>query len=203
MRLYDGGRAPSPRRVRIFLAEKGIKVDTVQVDLGAQEQKGGSFSVINPLQRVPALELDDGTIITESLAICRYFDGLQPEPNLFGTPGLEAALVEMWTRRVELHLLLPVMHVFRHLHPAMKALEVPQVAEWGEANKPHVASFLALLDGELAGRAFVAGGRYTVADITMLMAVDLMKPAKLAVPDDLKNVRRWYGEVNARPSSAA
>ena len=85
----------------------------------------------------------------------------------------------------------------------MKALEVPQVAEWGEANKPHVASFLALLDGELAGRAFVAGGRYTVADITMLMAVDLMKPAKLAVPDDLKNVRRWYGEVNARPSSAA
>ena len=203
MKLYDGGRAPNPRRVRVFLAEKGIKIDIVPVDIGNREHKTDSYSAINPLQRVPSLVLDDGTVITESIAICRYFEGLQPEPNLFGEPGLEAAQVEMWNRRLELHLLLPVAQVFRHLHPAMKALEVPQIAEWGEANKPHVAHFLNLLDGELAQRKFIAGNRYTVADITALMAVDLMKPAKLIVPDTLANVRRWYADINARPSSAA
>jgi glutathione S-transferase len=137
------------------------------------------------------------------VAICRYFEDLYPEPNLLGRPGLEAALVEMWNRRAEFHLLGPVQQVFRHLHPAMKAMEVPQVAEWGEANKPHVMRFLALLDAELGKRAFVAGERYTAADITALMAVDLMKPAKLTVPEQLANVKRWQGEVNARPSSKA
>jgi glutathione S-transferase len=102
-----------------------------------------------------------------------------------------------------MHLLFSVAQVFRHLHPAMKTLEVPQVAAWGEANKPHVANFLKLLDGELAKRAFIAGGRYTVADITALVALDLMKPAKLAVSDDLTNVKRWYADICARPSSAA
>ena len=203
MKLYDGGRAPNPRRVRIFLAEKGIKIEIVPVDLGAQEHKGDAYTAINPLQRVPALVLDNGTVITESIAICRYFEGLHPEPNLFGRPGLEAATVEMWNRRVELHLLASVQQVFRHLHPGMKALEVPQVAEWGEANRPRVMDFLTLLDGELGKHAFIAGDRYTVADITALMAVDLMKPAKLAVPENLVNVRRWYAEINARPSSAA
>ncbi|MEO6381677.1 MAG: glutathione S-transferase [Nitrobacter sp.] len=203
MKLYDGGKAPNPRRVRIFLAEKGIKVDVVPVDIGHQEHKTDAYSAINPLQRVPSLVLDDGTVITESIAICRYFEGMQPEPNLFGAPGLEAAKVEMWNRRVELHLLMPVAQVFRHLHPAMKTLEVPQVAEWGEANKPHVANFLKLLDGELEKRAFVAGDRYTVADITALMAVDLMKPAKLVVPDELGHVKRWHAGMAARPSSAA
>lgn len=203
MKLYDGGKAPNPRRVRIFLAEKGIKIDLVPVDIGGQQHKGESYTAINPLQRVPSLVLDDGTIITESMAICRYFEGIQPEPNLFGRPGLEAATVEMWNRRAELHLLLPVGQVFRHLHPAMKALEVPQVAEWGEANKPHVANFLKLLDGELAMRAFMAGDRYSVADITALVAVDLMKPAKLIVPEELANVKRWYADIITRPSSAA
>ena len=203
MKLYDGGRAPNPRRVRVFLAEKGIKIDIVQVDIGSREHKTDSYSAINPLQRVPSMVLDDGTVITESSAICRYFEGLQPEPILFGEPGLESATVEMWNRRLELHLLLPVAQVFRHLHPAMKELEVPQVAEWGEANKPHVAHFLNLLDGELARRKFVAGDRYTVADITALMAVDLMKPAKLTVPETLVHVRRWYADISARPSSAA
>jgi glutathione S-transferase len=203
MKLYDGGRAPNPRRVRVFLAEKGIKVDLVPVDIGASEHKKPDYTAINPLQRVPALVLDNGTVLTESMAICRYFEGLQPEPNLFGTPGLEAATVEMWNRRVEMHLLFSVAQVFRHLHPAMKTLEVPQVAAWGEANKPHVANFLKLLDGELAKRAFIAGGRYTVADITALVALDLMKPAKLAVSDELTNVKRWYGDIGARPSSAA
>jgi glutathione S-transferase len=203
MKLYDGGRAPNPRRVRVYLAEKGITVPSEQVDLGAMAQKSPGFTAINPLQRVPALVLDDGTIITESIAICRYFEVLQPEPPLFGVGAKEIAIVEMWQRRVELHLFWPVTQVFRHLHPAMKAMEVPQVPDWGEANKPRVQEFLTLLDGELKDRRYVAGDRYTVADITGLCAVDFMKPAKLAVPDTLGNIKRWHAEVSARPSAQA
>jgi glutathione S-transferase len=203
MKLYDGGRAPNPRRVRVYLAEKGIAVPMEQVDLGAMAQKSAAFTAINPLQRVPALELDDGTIITESIAICRYFEVLQPEPPLFGVGAKEAAIVEMWQRRVELHLLWPVSQVFRHSHPAMKAMEVPQVPDWAEANKPRVLEFLSLLDGELKGRRYIAGDRYSVADITGLVAIDFMKPAKLAVPDTLGNLKRWHAEVSARPSAQA
>jgi glutathione S-transferase len=203
MKLYDGGRAPNPRRVRIFLAEKGIEVPTQQVDIGALEHKGAAYTAINPVQRVPALVLDDGSVITESIAICRYFDSLQPEPALFGRDGRDAAIVEMWNRRVELHLLFGVAQVLRHLHPAMKALEDPQVAAWGEANKPRVMEFLGLLDRELATRPFVAGDNFTVADITGLVAIDLMKPARLAVPDAMTNVQRWHADVSARPSAKA
>jgi glutathione S-transferase len=203
MKLYDGGRAPNPRRVRVYLAEKGIAVPMEQVDLGAMAQKSAAFTAINPLQRVPALELDDGTIITESIAICRYFEVLQPEPPLFGVGAKEVAIVEMWQRRVELHLFWPVSQVFRHSHPAMKAMEVPQVPDWAEANKPRVLEFLSLLDGELNGRRYIAGDRYSVADITGLVAIDFMKPAKLAVPDTLGNLKRWHAEVSARPSAQA
>ena len=127
MKLYDGGRAPNPRRVKIFLAEKGLTVPVEQVDLGQMAQKSPEFTAINPLQRVPALQLDDGTIITESIAICRYFEALNPEPPLFGQGAKDIAIVEMWQRRVEFHLLAPVSHVFRNSHPAMKEMEVPQV----------------------------------------------------------------------------
>ena len=202
MKLYDGGRAPNPRRVRVFLAEKGIKVPTVQVDLGAMAHRSPEYTAVNPLQRVPALELDDGTIITESIAICRYFELLQPEPVLFGRTPKEIAIVEMWQRRVELHLLFPISQVFRSLHPAMAQMEIPQVPAWGEANKPRVQEFLALLDKELAGRRYVAGENFTIADITGLVAVDFMKPAKLSVPDQLANVRRWHAELSARPSAS-
>jgi glutathione S-transferase len=203
MKLYDGGRAPNPRRVRVYLAEKGIAVPTEQVDLGAMAQKSAAFTAINPLQRVPALELDDGTIIAESIAICRYFETLQPEPPLFGVGAKETALVEMWQRRVELHLFWPVSQVFRHSHPAMKAMEVPQVPDWAEANKPRILEFLSLLDGELKQRRYIAGDRYSVADITGLVAIDFMKPAKLVVPDTLGNLKRWHAEVSARPSAQA
>ena len=203
MKLYDGGRAPNPRRVRIFLAEKGITVPTEQVDLGKLEQRSDAFSAINPMQRVPALVLDDGTVITESIAICRYFEALHPEPPLFGRGPLETALVEMWQRRVEFHLLTVVSHAFRHLHPAMAALEVPQVAAWGEANKPRALDFLAFLNDELKQRPYVAGPRYSVADITAVVAIDFMKPAKLAVPDRLVDLLRWHREVSARPAVAA
>jgi glutathione S-transferase len=203
MKLYDGGRAPNPRRVRIFLAEKGITLPTEQVDLGALAHKTPAFAAINPLQRVPALVLDDGTVLTESIAICRYIEALHPEPPLFGTGAKDAAIVEMWQRRVELHLLFPVAHVFRNSHPAMKEMEVPQVPAWAEANKPRVLEFLTLLDGELKDRAYIAGERYSVADITGLVSVDFTKPAKLAVPDTLSNLKRWHAEVSARPSAKA
>lgn len=203
MKLYDGGRAPNPRRVRIFLAEKGIAVPVEPVDLGALAQKSEAFTRINPLQRVPALVLDDGTVLTESIAICRYIEALHPQPPLFGLDARDQAVVEMWERRAEFHLLGPVSAVFRHSHPAMQAMEVPQVPAFAEASKPKVTAFLDFLDGELAGRPFIAGTRYSVADITMMVAVDFMKPAKLALPEHLTNVRRWHATVAARPSAQA
>ncbi len=203
MKLYDGGRAPNPRRVRIFLAEKGITVPTEQVDLGKLQQRSAAYTAINPMQRVPALVLDDGTVIAESIAICRYFEALHPEPRLFGRGALESALIEMWNRRAELHLLFPVASVFQHLHPAMKIMVDPQVPEWGEANKPRVFEFLRFLDGELQNRAFIAGSAYSVADVTALAAVDFMRVSKLAVPEELRHVRRWHEAVSARPSAAA
>ncbi|HEY2186068.1 MAG TPA: glutathione S-transferase [Xanthobacteraceae bacterium] len=203
MKLYDGGRAPNPRRTRVFLAEKGVKVPLQQVDLGAMEHMSAGYAAINPLRRLPALVLDDGTVLTESIAICRYFEALQPEPPLFGRGAIEIGRTEMWNRRLELHLLFPVSHVFRHTHPAMKAMEVPQVPAWAEANKPRILEFIAFLDHELAGRRFIAGDSITVADITGLIALDFMKPAKLAIPDELKQVRRWHAELSARPSAAA
>jgi glutathione S-transferase len=203
MKLYDGGRAPNPRRVRIFLAEKGIEIPAEQVDLGKLQQRSDAYTAINPMQRVPALVLDDGTVITESIAICRYFEALRPDPPLFGRGALESALVEMWSRRVELHLFLPVASIFQHLHPAMKPMVDPQVPQWGEANKPRVAQFLQFLDGELKDRPYVAGPAYTVADITAMVAVDFMRVSKLAVPDDLAQVRRWHDAVSARPSAKA
>ena len=203
MKFYDCKTAPNPRRTRIFLAEKGVTLPTEQVDMMAKEHKTAEYTAINPFQRMPALVLDDGTVLTESLAICRYFEALQPDPPLFGVGPKEIALVEMWSRRVEFHLLAPVSHVFRNSHPAMKEMEVPQVPAWAEANKPRVMEFLALLDRELKDRRFVAGDRYTVADITGLVGVDFMKPAKLAVPDELTSLKRWYAEVSARPSAKA
>jgi glutathione S-transferase len=203
MKLYDGGRAPNPRRVRVFLAEKGIAVPLVPVDMGAMGHKGAEITGRNPLQRLPVLELDDGTILTESIAICRYFEALHPEPVLFGKGALEMAQIEMWQRRMELNLLASVAAVFRHLHPAMLEWEVPQVKEWGEANRPKALDFLAILDKELAGREYAAGDKYSVADITGLIAVDFMKPAKLLMPEEMKNVRRWHAALSARPSASA
>lgn len=203
MKLFDGGRAPNPRRVRVFLAEKGIELPMVPVDMGALEHKADEVASRNPLRRLPVLELDDGTIITESVAICRYFEELHPEPALFGRGALGSALVEMWQRRIEFNLFQPVAFAFRHLHPAMKEWEVPQVPEWGEVNKPKAVEFLALLDKELASREFAAGDEFSIADITGLIAVDFMKPARIVVPDEFSNVLRWYRNLAARPSAGA
>lgn len=203
MKLYDGGRAPNPRRVRIYLAEKGLSVPLVPIDMGALGHKSEPVASRNPLKRLPVLELDDGTILTESIAICRYFEELHPEPPMFGTGALGKALVEMWQRRMELNFLAVVANAFRHIHPAMKEWEIPQIPEWGEANKPKALEFMEILDRELASREFAAGDAYSVADITGLVAMDFLKPARIAVPDELANVKRWHAAISARPSAAA
>jgi glutathione S-transferase len=203
MKLYDSKMAPNPRRARIFLAEKGISLPTEQVDIMTKQHKTAEYAKINPLQRMPALVLDDGTIITESIAICRYFEVLQPEPPLFGVGAKEIALVEMWNRRCEINFFANVAAVFRHLHPSMKELEVPQIPAYAEAMRPHAIWFLELLDKELATREFIAGERYSVADITAQVAVDFMKPSRIAMPETLANVKRWHAAVSARPSAKA
>ena len=203
MKLFDGGRAPNPRRVSVYLAEKGIEVPRVQIDMGAMGHRSDEIARRNPLRRLPVLELGDGTILTESIAICRYFEELHPEPALFGRGALGKALVEMWQRRLEISLMMPVANAFRHIHPAMKEWEIPQVPEWGEANKPKVLEFLAMFDGELASREFAAGDEFSIADITGLVAIDFMKPARLAVPEELTNVIRWHNALRARPSASA
>jgi len=203
MKLLQTKAAPNPRRVRIFLAEKGIEVPCEDVDLMQGALKTPEFTAVNPFQRVPVLVLDDGTAIAETMAICRYFEELNPEPRLFGTGAVGVATVEMWSRRMDLGLLLSVAQAFRHLHPAMAKLEVPQVAAWGEANKPRALEILKIMDDQLASRRFLAGEHYSVADINGLVAIDFMKPARIERPQGLKNLARWYEEVASRPSAKA
>jgi len=203
MKLYDGGRAPNPRRVRIFLAEKGITVPTEQVELGQLQQRSDAYTAINPMQRVPALVLDDGTVIAESIAICRYIEELHPEPNLFGATTLERALVEMWQRRLEWRLFLPIAQAFRHSHPRMAEMENPQVPGWGAANRPKALRGMGIVDEALRDRRFIAGDRFTVADITGLVALDFAKPARIAIPPELAHLNRWHETLATRPSAAA
>ena len=203
MKILETERAPNPRRVRIFLAEKNIGMVYEQWDLMENVLKEEAFSRLNPWQRVPVLILDDGTAICESVAICRYFEEIQPEPALFGRGAVGRAFVEMWQRRVELGLFFHVAQLFRHCNPKMVHLEVPQVAEWGEANRPKIGRALKLLDDRLGESAYLAGEDYSIADITLLVAIDFMKPIKMEVAEELANVRRWYDAVSARPSTAA
>lgn len=203
LRIIETRRAPNPRRVRIFLAEKAIDVAFEQRDLMSGELSSAEFQMLNPWQRVPCLVLDDGLVISESVAICRYFEELQPEPPLFGSGARGRALVEMWHRRVELGLFDRISQVFRHLHPRMAHLEVPQIAAWGEANKSKVIDELARLNARLQSSSFIAGDTFSIADITAFVAIDFMKPVKLTVPDEFENIRRWHTSVAARPSASA
>ena len=203
MRLHQSPFAPNARRVRMFLAEKGIEMEQVFVDLAKLDQKTQAYSALNPFQLIPALELDDGDVITESIAICRYLEELHPEPSLFGTSPRERAEIEMWQRLAELQLMLSIAQVFRHTHPAMKEMENPQVPQWADVNRGKALTAMRRFDAVLASRRFLAGERFSVADITGLVAMDFTKPARLAVPDDLTNLKRWRDEVSARPSAKA
>ncbi len=203
MKLYDSPAAPNPRRVRFFLAEKGIVVPTETVDLARLQQKAPDYAAINPMMRTPALELDSGEILCESVAICRYFEETQPQPPLFGTGALEKARVEMWQRRAELEFFLPVTQAFRHSHPAMREMEKPQIAELVETARPRAVAFAKFLDGELGKRRFLAGDTFSIADITAFIAADFAKYARIVFPEDLVHFARWRQEVAARPTAAA
>jgi glutathione S-transferase len=203
MRLYHSIHAPNARRVRMFMAEKGIEMELVPVDLAKLEHRSEAFSAVNPFQLVPVLELDDGSEIAESMAICRYLEELQPAPPLFGSTPRERAEVEMWQRLAEFQLLFTVAQVLRHTHPAMREMESPQVPEWAESNRAKALTAMRRFDAALAGRRFLAGDVFSVADITGLVALDFTRPARLPIPEDLSNLCRWRDEVAARPSAKA
>jgi glutathione S-transferase len=203
MKLYNSRLAPNPRRVRVFLAEKNLEVPTVDVDLAGLEQRSGDFSALNSFQRVPVLVLDDGVAICESIAICRYFEEMQPDPPLFGIGALERALVEMWQRRLELGLLIHIANAFRHAHPHMAAMEVPQIAELAQTSKLKAVEAMARIDRELENRPFIAGDRFSVADISGLVALDFTRTARIAIPEEFRQLRRWHEALSARPSAKA
>jgi len=201
MRIYDGGRAPNPRRVQIFLKEKSLELETQQLDLNALEHRSSKMLAKNPTATVPFLELDDGTVISETIAICRYIEALHPEPNLFGSTSLEQAQVEMWSRRVEFGFFMKVAQSFRHLHPGAAVLEGEQVEAWGLKNQRLAGEYLEILDAQLANYQFLAGDKFSVADITTIVAAQFCKPARVKIPEDgLSNFKRWMDEVSARPS---
>lgn len=203
MKLYDYKAGPNPRRVRIFLAEKGISVPLVHTDIVKREQKTPEFLAKNPIGSIPVLELDDGTCISESVAICRYFEELHPQPPLFGTTPLQKATIEMWLRRVELNFMVPVGMVWIHGHPLTARL-IKQIPEAADQNRKRVQLGYKLLDDQLADNTFVAGDTYSVVDAVLLASLDFAN-GLVGVPydPDLTHLKRWHEAVSARPSADA
>ena len=203
MKLYDAATAPNPRRVRIFIAEKGLDVPCEQVDIMKAVNRGEEFRRnVNPMGTLPVLELDDGTCIAETGAICRYFEEVQPDPPLLGVDAKDKAVVEMWNRRMELELFQPATLAFQQQHEFFKG-RVPQVPEYAAVSKAKAEKTLAWLDGVLADREYIAGTRFTVADIVALCAVDFGRVSKIKLQLDHKNLARWHEQVSARPSAKA
>ena len=202
MKLYDFPKAPNPRRVRVFLAEKGIEVPIVTVDIPSAENRKSPYIDKNPMAGVPMLELDDGTCIAESVAICRYFEALQPDPPLMGTDAADQAVVEMWNRRMEYEIAVPIMNSFRHTNDFFKG-RIPQVPEFGASSKQGALKRLEWLDGELADREFIAGDSFTIADITALIGIDFGRVSRIGIGEDQLNLKRWHEAVSARPSASA
>lgn len=205
MKLYgENNPAPNPRKVRVFLAEKGIEVEHVRVAIRKREHKAPEFLKKNSLGQLPVLELDDGTCITESLAICRYLEALQPKPALFGQGALEQALIEMWIRRAEFRLWNPTSQVWINADPRTAAVNPNQFKDYGEHNKKVVAGNMTWLNGELGdGREFLAGSRYSMADIVLLCGLDFAHFIGLDIPAECTALRSWHERVSARPSAAA
>lgn len=203
MKLYDAATAPNPRRVRIFIAEKGLDVPCEQVDIMKAVNRGEEFRKnVNPMGTLPVLELDDGTCIAETGAICRYFEEVQPDPPLLGVDAKDKAVVEMWNRRMELELFQPATLAFQQQHEFFKG-RVPQVPEYAAVSKAKAEKTLAWLDGVLADREHIAGARFTVADIVALCAVDFGRVSKIKLQPDQKNLARWHEQVSVRPSAKA
>ena len=203
MLFYDSPNpAPNPRRVRIFAAEKGIELPSKEVSIPQREQKAPEYVAKNSRGQTPILELDDGTVIAESVAIMRYLDALHPDPPLFGTSPVEIAQIEMWCRRVEMILMPPVAQVWVHTHPFTAALP-GRNAEWGEANRPRVAEALKFFDRSLADNEYLAGPDFTAADILLLTTVDFAKFIGLDATEGLGSLGEWHRRVSARESAAA
>jgi len=202
MKIYEFTMAPNPRRVRVFLAEKGINVPYEQVDLATAANRKPEFLKINPMGGVPVLELDDGTHIAESVAICRYFEETKPEPRLMGVDAKDKAVVEMWNRRMEFEVLWMTAGAFRNTSDFFKG-RIPQVKEYGENCRSAAIKRLEWLDTVLADREFIAGPRYTIADITALIGIDFGRLTGIKVEDNQKNLARWHQAVSSRPSAKA
>ena len=209
MKFYDCKTAPSPRRVRIYLAEKDLSLETVQVDLRKGEQFTDTFRKVNPDCVVPALELDDGSCISEVIAICQYIEELHPEPALLGHTPEERARISMWNARIEQQGLSAIMDAFRNASKGLvdRALPGPesyaQIPELAERGRRRVLQFFYRLNDQLADNAFVAGDSYSLADISAMVVVDFAGWIKITIPDDASHVARWYAEVSKRPSAAA
>ena len=204
MKLYISPHAPNPRRVTMFMLEKGIAgIETVTIDILTGEQRSEGFLAKNPLGRVPALEFDDGRVLSETRAICTYFEGLQPEPNLMGVDFEERAFIEMADRRMELHLLLETAHSARHTHPALAVLEQPQFRDYGAAQADKMRITARWLDGVLARQPYVAGERFTIADITAFCALEFAKGLLKFRPGEegMAHLQAWRDRIAERPSA--
>lgn len=209
MKFYDCTTAPSPRRVRIFVAEKGIVLPTVQVDLRNGEQFSDAFRAINPECTVPALQLDDGTVIADAVAICQYLEELHPEPALIGSTPQERAVVSALNRQIERDGLFAAMDALRNVAKGLKGRALPgphdyeQIPELAERGRARLAHFFEATNARLETREFVAGGRYTIADVSTLVVTDFAERLKVAIPETQTHLRRWYAAVSARPSAKA
>lgn len=203
MKLYDLPASPNARRVRIFIAEKGLEIPMVPVDMMKGENATEEYLAKNSLGRMPMLELDDGTCIAESMAICRYLEETNPEPPLLGRDALDKANVEMWQRRMEFELLLPTIAVFRHSADMWKG-RIPQVPEMAEIEAANVKAKMEWLNKELEGKEYIANDEYTVADITAQCTFVMAKAALgIRISDDLPNLNQWWERVTSRPTARA
>jgi glutathione S-transferase len=201
MKLYEFAMAPNPRRVRMFIAEKGLSIPTEQVDLITAQNRTPQFLAKNPSGGLPVLELDDGTYLAESVAICRYLEALHPEPRLMGLDARDAAEVEMWNRRMEIELFGPISRTLQNTHPMFKA-RMKQFADYGEAQREAVHARLERMDRELEGRQFVAGDRFTIADITPFVAIEFgSMMAGVKIDPALARLARWRESIASRPST--
>jgi glutathione S-transferase len=205
MKLYTSARAPNPRRVAMFMAEKGISLDTQLIDLGKLENRDPGFLAKNPFGRVPALELDDGRVLCETRAICSYLEGVYPEPNLMGEGFEERAFIEMADRRIELHVFAGIANCVRHTHPGLAALEQPQFPDYGAAQGEKMREWARWLDQTLAAQPYVAGQRFTIADITAFCAMEFARGLMKFRPgqEGMAHLQAWRDRMAERPSAAA
>lgn len=202
MKIYETKTAPNPRRVRMFLAEKGIDVDYVQVDIQKGENLSAEMRAKNPLGKIPILELDDGTCIAETDAICTYFEALQPDPPLMGTTAVEKATISMWQRQVELAFMMQVGMCFQHTTGYFKDRMTP-VPEYGKEAGINASKYLNILERRLGVKEYIAGDVFSIADITALCAMDFARVVKIRMTDDHVHLARWYESVSNRASAKA